>query len=213
MSAARKYLLACLGVMWFALAICCRVQAAESDALAEISRRLAAVNTAQSLQAEYVQTKRIAVLKNPVRTTGSVVFLRDRGMLWRIDKPYRGAYLLGRDVVVEYAADGSARRRPLRDVPAMAYVGEVLKAIVRGDPQKLSEHFELRGASSGAAWTLRLTPKAELARFLTGISLRGGRFVEEVDVEEAGGDSTHIDFSNTRLDAALADADRAMLHE
>jgi hypothetical protein len=174
----------------------------------QLTPLLAQIEQTKVIQAEFVQTKTLQALKHPLRTSGRLVVVRGQGVLWQIDRPYRATYLIATDSVLEIGADGSRRIRKAREVPALAQTGQVFQAIFQGDTRALEAYFEVRIQSGASRWQVDLTPKPMLTRFLKAISARGGRFLDAIDIEEGGGDTTHIEFRNTLLDAPIADADR-----
>lgn len=175
-----------------------------------LSPLLARLDQTRVIQASYVQTKTLQALKRPLVTHGKLVFVRDRGVLWRIDKPYRASYLLGTDSVTEIAADGRRKLRGVNEVPALAQIGKVFQAIFQGDIQALSNYFEVSRQGDDAHWRLELAPKPQLARFLKSIHAQGSNFLERLDLVEASGDRTRIDFSDSQLDTPLDAADQAL---
>ncbi len=178
---------------------------AGQTALAHLTERLDQVRL---IQAEFTQTKTLLALKRPLKTSGRLVFMRDKGVLWRIEKPYQASYLLGPDTVVEITPDGHRRVRPVQEVPALAQVGNVFQAIFRGNLQSLENHFNVRADANAATFQVVLDPKPPVARFLKRITARGGQFLDGIDIEETSGDRTRIEFTGTRLDTPLADTDR-----
>lgn len=180
------------------------VSAAEAQALSPILARL---DKTKVIQASFTQTKTLRALKRPLVTHGNIVFMRDKGVLWRIDKPYKAAYLLSPDSVTEVFADGRRRVRGINEVPALAQVGKVFQAIFQGDTQVLSNYFEITHHGDATRWRLELKPKPQLAQFLKSIQAQGGEFLDRLDISEANGDLTRIEFSNGRIDASLDAAD------
>jgi outer membrane lipoprotein-sorting protein len=191
-----------------------RPAVAEPNAAAPAAQRLtpllAQIEQTRVIQAEFFQTKTLRALKRPLRTSGRLVFVRGQGVLWQIDKPYRASYLIEAESVLEISADGTRRIRPAREVPALAQTGQVFQAIFQGDTRALEAYFEIRSQTGSSQWQVDLTAKPMLARFLKSISAHGGRFLDAIEIEEAGGDTTRIEFRNTQLDAPIADADREL---
>ncbi len=179
--------------------------AAEPDALARIA---AQVEQSPVVRAEFVQSRQIAAMKRPLVTSGRLLFSQQHGVLWLIEQPYRIGYVLAEDRVVEIASDGSRRERGPRDVPGLAQVGRVFRAMLGTNTSALQEHFEVTAKVDGQKWELVLTPRrAQLAQFLSGMQLSGSRFVESISVSEAGGDSTQIRLRNTQGASAPSDAE------
>ena len=179
-----------------------------APALAQLTAWL---DQAGVIHADFAQTKTLQALKRPLRTSGQMVFARGQGVLWRIEKPYQASYALSSESVTEIGPDGSRKVRAAREVPALAQVGRVFQAIFQGDTRSLEEHFEVTVSGDAEHWRVDLAPKPALARFLKGITARGGRFLDLIEVDEAQGDHTRIEFRNSRLDAPLSEAEARLL--
>lgn len=179
--------------------------ARSADALSELSSR---IEQYPVVRAEFVQTKRMAAMKRPLVTSGRLTFSRKQGVLWQIEQPYRMSYVLGETRIVEIGSDGARRVRETRDVPGLAQVGRVFHAMLGANPAALREYFDVAVQGDAARWTVELKPRqAQLAQFLTGLQLSGGRFVEEIRIGETGGDSTQIRFRNSQSADALTEAE------
>jgi hypothetical protein len=177
----------CLGVSLSA-------QAAET-----LARIAAQIEQYPVLRAEFVQSKQMAAMKRPLVTTGRLTFSRQHGVLWQIEQPYRVSYVLGEQRIVEISADGVRRERGLRDVPGLAQVGRVFRAMLGADTAALQDYFDIAVQGDVGQWEIRFKPRqAQLAQFLTGMQLAGGRFVDSISINEAGGDSTLIRFRHTQ---------------
>lgn len=160
------------------------------DALARIGKQIEQFPVVRS---EFVQTKQMAALKRPLMTAGRLTFSRQYGVLWQIEKPFRMSYVLGDERIVEIASDGTRRERGLREVPGLAQVGRVFRALLGANSAALQEYFDVRVHGDVGQWRIELTPRQpQLAQFLSGMQLSGSRFVEEIRISEAGGDQTQI---------------------
>lgn len=170
--------------------------AAEPDTLARIS---AQIEQHPVLRAEFTQTKQMAAMKRPLVTVGRLVYSRHLGVLWQIEKPYRMSYVLGEEKIVEIGADGVRRERGLGEVPGLAQVGRVFRAMLSADTSALREIFEASVQGDTAKWEIELKPRqSQLAQFMTGLQLSGGRFVDSIRIGETGGDTTLIRFRNSQ---------------
>jgi hypothetical protein len=172
------------------------LQAAESGSLAHIGTQ---IERHSVVRAEFVQSKQMAAMKRPLVTTGHLVYSRLHGVLWQIEQPYRMSYVLVEDRIVEIGADGVRRERGLRDIPGLAQIGRIFRAMLGANTTALNEHFEANVEGDTDKWKIELKPRQQqLAQFLTGLQLSGGRFVESIIISEAGGDSTQIRFRNSQ---------------
>lgn len=205
-----RSLLVCIALGTAALAGALPVNTA--DATNVLSQIGAQIEQFEVIRAEFVQTKQMAALKRPLVTTGRLTFSRRHGVLWQIEKPYRMSYVLGESRIVEIGGDGTRRVREARDMPGMAQVGRVFRAMLGANSDALREYFDVAAQGTPNQWTIELTPRqSQLAQFLSGMGLSGGRFVEEIRISEAGGDTTQIRLSNSHGAAALNDGEMALL--
>lgn len=177
----------------------------QADALARIG---AQIEQYPVVRAEFTQSKQMAAMKRPLVTSGRLVYSRRHGVLWQIEQPFRMSYVLGEDRIVEIGADGVRRERGLRDVPGLAQVGRVFRALLGANTTALREYFDATARGDPGKWEIELKPRQpQLAQFLTGLQLSGGRFVDSITIGEAGGDSTRIRFRNSQGASAPSDAE------
>jgi len=169
---------------------------------ATLKRIAAQIDQHAVIRAEFTQSKQMATLKRPLQSDGRIVFSRQFGVLWQIERPYRMSYVLGEDRIVEIAADGTRRERGLAEVPGLVQIGRIFRALLGADTTVLGEIFEVSAKgnpANGGHWEIDLVPKqAQLAQFLKAIHLNGGRFVEAIRIDENANDVTQIRFSNSR---------------
>jgi len=181
------------------------LHAAETNTLARIGAQL---EQHAVIRAEFTQRKQMAAMKRPLLTSGRLVLSRQHGVLWQIEQPLRISYVLGEERIVEIGADGARRERGVRDVPGLAQVSRVFRAMLGADSAALREQFDAAAHGDPAQWEIILTPRnAQLAQFLTRLQLSGGRFVSDISIVEAGGDTTQINFHHTQGSNALSDTE------
>ncbi|AVS87852.1 hypothetical protein C8238_05945 [Paracidovorax avenae] len=157
------------------------------------------------VRAEFTQTRQMAALKRPVVTTGRIVYSRERGVLWQIEKPYAMTYVLQDDKVVEIGADGQRRER---QVQGLAEIGRVFRAVLSADTQALAGYFDIAVQGTTAQWTLELKPRQpQMAQVMERIRITGDQFVQTLRMDEAGGDSTSLRFRGTQGADALSEAE------
>jgi hypothetical protein len=177
--------------------------------IAEIKTRL---DKQTFVRADFVQTKQMAAMKRPLITSGHLLVSRQDGVLWQIDQPYKVAYVLGKDSIAEIAADGTRRVRTARDVPGLAQVGRVFRALLAADTSSLAEYFDASGKMEKGRWELTLVPRqAQIAKFMKVLRLGGKDFVESVRIEEVSGDLTQIQIRNSRGGGSLNAEEQRML--
>lgn len=177
---------------------------------AELAARMAQrLDQAPVLRADFTQEKSMAAFRKPLQTRGKLVFARGQGVIWAIESPFKLTYVLAEDRIVEIGEDGVAQVRTARDIPGLAQVASLFRALLGAQTDALAESFSVTPEGSLDAWRLALVPKpGPLAQAMKEIRMSGGRHVERIRIEEANGDSSTLVFRNTTEDRVLAPAER-----
>ena len=195
----------------FLIALVCLVGALSARAADTLRQIGAQIEQHAVVRAEFVQTKQIAAVKRTLVTMGRLTFSRTQGVLWQIEQPYRLSYVFSEERIVEIGSDGKRRVRETREVPGLTQSGRVVGAVLVANSDALREHFEVTAQGDPAKWAIGLKPRqTQLAQYLSGMQLSGGRFVEEIRINEAGGDGTQIRFSNSHGADALSEAEMSL---
>lgn len=166
------------------------------------------------LRGEFTQEKQVSGFRNPLRSQGRFVVARDRGVIWSTLRPFPAEMVVTADRILSRQRDGGTRvELDAREQPALRSVNAILFALMSGDVQALSAQFNVSATREGQGWTLRLTPKSPmLAKAFASLTLRGDRYVRQVDIIEASQDRTLIAFSAlTETPATLATDEAARL--
>lgn len=177
------------------------------DLLASVAKRLA---DAPVIRGRFEQTRRLSGFSNPLVSRGDFVLARGRGVVWQTREPFPSSLLVTPEKLVMRGADGSVQQQmQAESQPAMRVVGESMIAVLRGDLHGLSARFDVTGKLVGSAgWALTLIPKdAGMRRVFTRIELAGDKFVRDVRLEEAGGDSTVVRMIDPAAAARLTPAE------
>lgn len=153
------------------------------------------------LRGQFEQQKQLQGFRNPLKSSGDFLLLRDRGIAWNTRLPFASSTRLTRRKLLATMPDGSTQ--VLVDAsasPAMAAVNALLMAIVAGDLDALAPRFTLKEAlRADGGWSLTLQPRdAALKQAFSRIVLDGDRYVRGVEIVEPAGDRTRIRFSGLR---------------
>lgn len=164
--------------------------------LEQISTRMAKPAV---LRGQFEQAKTVQGFRNPLRSSGTFVVARDHGVIWQTEKPFASELVVTADQIRSRQADGSQRVEvDAGQQPAMRSINEVMFSLISGDMKSLARVFKVEPvATEGPGWQLRLTPRSRmLERAFTELQLHGGRHVQQVEIVEASGDRTRIQFKN-----------------
>ena len=153
------------------------------------------------LRGQFEQQKQLQGFRNPLKSSGDFLLLRDRGIAWNTRLPFASSTRLTRRKLLATMPDGSTQ--VLVDAsssPAMAAVNALLMALVAGDLDALARRFTLKEAvRPDGGWSLILQPRdVALKQAFTRIVLDGDRYVRGVEIVEPAGDTTRIRFNGLR---------------
>jgi len=185
------------------------VGASDAALVQQIAARL---SRAKGVRARFTQTQKLAALKAPLVSTGSLLFFRDRGVIWQIDSPYRKTWVMSDSgiVVIDAAGqlitNGAAQRSR-----GAAEIAKTMRTMLGGDLSALYSQFDVQARGTSSQWQMRLVPRQpQIAQSLQGIQMDGGDFVQRLRITLANGDVTQYDFSGSVEVTELAPADQKL---
>lgn len=183
--------------------------ASDTGLVSQIAGHLA---QAKGIRAQFTQTQTLAAMKQPLVSTGSLVFFRERGVIWQIDTPYKATYVITDSGVSEVNANGQRlSTNSGNGVRGVAQVSRMMRAMLGGDLSALYAQFDVHADGTPAQWRLQLTPnQPQLAQAIKGLKMSGGDYLQALHITLANGDVTHIDFANSAAVNELPPADRTL---
>jgi hypothetical protein len=191
--------------LWVALVPEFALGAVEADVLDQVGKK---IEQYPVIRAEFTQTKLMQALKRPLITTGQLTYSRSHGLLWQIFQPFHVSYVLGEEKVVEIDANGLRKERGVRDLPGLAQIGKVFRAMLSADASALHTYFDVTAQGDSDKWQLILKPRQQqISKSLSLIELSGSQFVETILMNEARGDTTTITFRKTHGATVLSDSE------
>jgi hypothetical protein len=155
---------------------------------------------------DFTQTRHLAALSRPLKASGSMVLARDQGVIWALARPVAITYVISPKGMLVVNPDGSEERKSVA-----AQMGRIFLAVTQGDWPALEGLFTVAGEGRPERWSVTLQPKPQAAPFIKRIRLEGGRFVERIRIDEAGGDRQDLAFEHQRTDAPLTPAEAKLL--
>lgn len=181
--------------------------AAEAGLVARITAQLA---EKVGVRAQFKQTQTLAALSAPLVSTGTLVFVRDRGVIWRTDTPYRVTYVIG-DAGVMKIDEAGRRSTSGASHGSMTQVSRMMRSMLGGDLSALYSQFDVAASGTTARWRMLLTPnQPQLAQFVKALRMEGGAFLQTLDITAANGDTTRIDFAGSEAIDTLSPAELAL---
>jgi hypothetical protein len=181
-------LLVAAALATFALAPAASCWGAEADG-AELDRLMTLLSQRQHGEADFTEKKYLSLLKQPLESSGVLIYDAPDHLEQRTTLPRPQAVVLDHGVVTMQIGK---RQRVLRlaDYPQLAPLIDSIRATLAGDRAALERVFELGFSGTLDHWQLRLQPRnARLAANLKLIDMRGERdAVREVQVQQSDGD-------------------------
>ncbi|KVO56608.1 outer membrane lipoprotein carrier protein LolA [Burkholderia stagnalis] len=176
--------------------------------VSEVAARLARSGT---IRADFTQTQTLAAMTRPLVSTGSLLFDRASGVVWRIDTPYKATYVITDGGVREVGADGQLVRAR-GDARGVAQVSRMMRGMLAGDLSGLYAQFDVDASGTPERWRLTLRPnQPQLAQAIRTLQMTGGAYLKTLGMTFANGNVTTLEFAGTARVDAPAPAERAWL--
>ncbi|WP_233850895.1 LolA family protein [Paraburkholderia sp. HD33-4] len=181
---------------------------AANDANAALVSQIAAhLAQPKGVRARFTQTQTLAAMKQPLVSNGTLLFFRERGVIWQIDTPYKATYVITDAGVAQVDAGGHRASangtHGAQGTRGVAQVSKMMRAMLGGDLSALYSQFDVSAEGSAAQWRMRLTPnQPQLAQSIKGLDMSGGDYLQSLRITLANGDTTKLEFANS---AAVAE--------
>ena len=167
---------------------------------AELMRLFSELGARRDRQAQFNERKFSALLKEPVESSGTLLFRAPDLLEKRTVRPQRESVRIQGNVVTYEGAPlgGAVQKRTfaLADAPLLAALSESLRATLAGDLPGLRRHYDVAWSAAPGpgqkGWQLTLTPRERALRdAVARVVLRGtGSDVSTIEIVEASGDFT-----------------------
>jgi hypothetical protein len=180
-----------------------------SDAdIASIKKQLAPFTV---LKGGFKQEKKIKILRKPLKSAGSFILVKDKGLLWQSATPMPSLLRITRDEIAQLKDGKTKVFVSTKSQPGLEVVGKILFAVFAADVDELRRHFEfvLTSAPPRQPWKATLRPlDGNVAKVINSVQISGRKTVESLTLDEANGDSTVLLFLNVtdKLPATKAEA-------
>ena len=206
-------LLAAASVNPFSVAQAATQAQAQNGNTALVSQVAARLAQTKGVRAQFTQTQTLSAMKQPLVSTGTLVFFRERGVIWRVDTPYKATYVIGDAGVSEVDANGKRiNTKSAQGVRGVAQVSKMMRAMLGGDLSALYSQFDVDAQGTPSQWKLDLKPnQPQLAQSIKGLQMTGGEFLQSLRITLANGDVTQIEFAKSEAIDDLAPAERTLL--
>ncbi len=167
----------------------------------------------QVLRGAFVQERFLKGFQAPLKSEGRFVLAPGRGLIWRTETPFAVTTIMSPAGLVQEVKGNETMRLPAARLPFMSKLYTMLGGALTGDWKALEDMFAVERTGDAGAWNLHLTPRraADPAMPIRAITVRGGRFVDEVEIAKPDGDRDRLTFRDQALAVEPPTADEATL--
>ena len=165
------------------------------------------------VRASYEQHKRVAGRKRELRSSGTLVFARNQGVLLEMNLPAVSQLVMTESMIVQRSA-GQTTRLKLQQSPLGA-AATVFGQLPSGNLQQLQQNFAVSASSTGTTqWELKLTPRSEaVKKSLQEIRLGGDQFLQEITLFDTRGGRVLLQLADHQTQPETLSADESELFQ
>lgn len=163
------------------------------------SRILALLAAKPVVRSEFVQLKTLPSLSKPLQSSGTMLFSRQSGVLWRLQKPVAADLVVTSTKMLQKTARTQSELSLARSPYGSA--ATLLLQLMSGNEAAVKQAFSVQSVQwQGDGWRIQLTPKQpQLQKMFGDIVAEGDQYVRHIVMTESAGGQTDIRF-NTPTD-------------
>jgi len=186
-----------------------KATAAQSrEMIATVNKAAATIKT---IQCDFTQTKTMSFLNDKMVSKGKMHYASEGNRLrWEYTTPYRYTFVISGGKVTMRSKSGTSTVN-LASNRLFQNIANIMAGSVTGKCLSSSKDFNVEMyATKGGGWVAQLTPKrGELKKMFKQVRLyfnASHTMVSKVQMVEAGGDTTIIELTNVKTNAAIPNA-------
>lgn len=148
----------------------------------------------------YKQTKTFSDSPRKLVSSGIVTIVPSKGIVWKMDKPYKSILAVGKDTLVQQIRDSKPVRMDVEGNLVFLSIARCMDSLFCGEFELLEETFRTEQQIQDGKWTLILLPKDNtIANFMTRIVIKGTDSIESLELNEKTGDSILYEFEGLQI--------------
>lgn len=159
----------------------------------------------QIVRGRFEQWRTLTGIPRPIRSSGHFIYWRDHGLYWETGKPISQASTFTPDAIIHWQSgidlQQTKRQSDKSSSPVQKQISRILLAVFGGDIQSLEKLFNSYWSTDQEQktkqWTVELTPTAaSIKRVVEKITLSGGDYISNLNLDASNGDTTRIHFTD-----------------
>ena len=166
----------------------------EEQQFCELNKLSQQLSTELSLN-EFTQSKTIKVLSRPLLSTGNLLLIKDKGVIWQTLSPIKGTTVItSSDFKQLDQNDMPSSFNNAMNGQASKTLSNIFLGLLSGDLERLQQHFTISGNCKQNDWQLTfMAADKQVSEFLQKIILTGqSNKILKVELFEANQDYSEI---------------------
>ena len=163
----------------------------------------AASKNLSSLQLNFVQTKKVSILKDPVKSQGKMYYQSPMMLRWEYTQPKQPAFVMNNTKVALVAENGT-KTTPNRGFQEM---NTMVMKIMNGDELANGKNFTVTCYANSNNYWLKMVPvNKRLKQMFSSFNImvdKKTKMAKLIKIEEVSGDVTMLEFSNVITNKTL----------
>ena len=181
-------------------------EAQSNELIAVLTKGTANLN---SMECKFVQTKQMAMIAEPTQAEGKMYYMAPDKIRWEYTTPYVYTLVVnGNDIMMQ--SETKTEKVDAKSNRMYRGIADIIMGSVTGKKLFDKSAFDVNFFDDGDAWRAELKPlKKDVKRMFSMLTFRFDKksnLVCSVEFTEAGGDVTHIQFSDMVVDKPIDEA-------
>ena len=156
------------------------------------------------LRGNFIEQRHLKGFNGPMISEGYFVVAPTHGLIWGLEKPFPTTTVITPAGLAQFVNGANVMHLPAQKMPFMLHLYETLGGVLTGNWSALETDFIVKRSGGAQGWQITLQPRHadNPAMPFSSISIGGHRFVEQVLMQKADGDSDTLTFSNASVSAS-----------
>ncbi len=163
----------------------------------------------KTMQCDFVQTKKMKLMKNELRSQGVMFYARPNKLRWQYDTPYSYVFVLNGDKVTMKSKNNTQQVDVQRNKMFRQISDLILNSVTGGHLQSSSD-FDVEIWKTADGYSAQLTPKKKELKKLykqIGIVLDAScSMMKRITMEEKSGDVTTVILSHVKTNQPISES-------
>ncbi|MCE0556468.1 MULTISPECIES: outer membrane lipoprotein carrier protein LolA [unclassified Motilimonas] len=163
----------------------------------QMSQVLTQLSQYSQLQGRFVQHRHLALLSQPLVSSGNFSLSASAGLHWQQITPFASQLSLNNTQLSQQIADGPVQVISAQEQPALFAFSSLFLGLFRGDEISLKQNFQLYFTGDINAWQLGGVPLGSpLNQAIKSIRLQGNKHINYFELIDSNQDKLTIEFSD-----------------